>query len=70
MSIIEKGKTKTAVSDAEVGEIKARATVILEIMHGHGASTSVLHAGMNAILCACRDSYKLLCCEIVQYNKS
>ena len=38
MSIEEKGKTKTAVSGAEVGEIKALA-MILKMMHGHGAAT-------------------------------
>ena len=38
VSIKEKVKTKTAVSDAEVGEMEAQA-VILMIMHRQGAST-------------------------------
>jgi hypothetical protein len=38
VSIKEKRKTKTAVSEAAVGEIKAQ-SVFSNIMHGHGAST-------------------------------
>ena len=37
MSIIEKGRTKTAVSGSEVGEIEA--LVVLLKDHGHGAAT-------------------------------
>ena len=37
VSIIEKERTKTAVSGSEVGEIEALAVLLKE--HGHGAAT-------------------------------
>ena len=44
MSIKEKGKTKTAVSGAKVGEINAQAVILKD--HGHGTATeSPFHGG-------------------------
>ena len=38
VSTKEKGKTKTAVSGSEVGEMKAQ-SVFSKIIHGHGIAT-------------------------------